>query len=450
MKRSMLAILSISLFTSSAAFAQTATVHTTGLNTPNKVIKAPDNSLIVAEAGTTTANTGRLSIVDRTTGARHTLISGLPSAVSFLGGPAGDPDGPSGLDLRGNRLLVVIGVGDAVLPGAGPGLETPNPTPSSPIFNSILELTLTGGFTSLDSPFVMTLAHQAALDAGNEVTLVNAEGVELTVRLVADLPDWRPNPTPTVPTNVRASHLYGIAVFQKVAFVADAGHNEIKRVELSSGEVTVLVAFPPRPNPLPFGPPFVEAVPSNVHRFGNRLLVPLLTGFPFAPNIAEVRRVEIKTATHDQLIGGLTSAIDIAKAGDDKDAAAEADGALEFERSGPVKGGVFLTSESRLGIARGGVLDPTESYLFSDAPARGTGDSSIDPGDGNSYYTLEFSTNLLAGAPGRLRFYQNPDAAPVNVLTNLITPTSMVFDGETGNLFITNIGPGTLTKVVFP
>jgi hypothetical protein len=39
---------------------------------------------------------------------------------------------------------------------------------------------------------------------------------------------------------------------------------------------------------------------------------------------------------------------------------------------------------------------------------------------------------------------------PVNLLTNLITPTSMALDGETGNLFITNIGPGTVTKVSFP
>ena len=64
--------------------------------------------------------------------------------------------------------------------------------------------------------------------------------------------------------------------------------------------------------------------------------------------------------------------------------------------------------------------------------------------------TLEFSTNMLMGAPGRLRFYETPNAAPVNVLTNLITPTSMTRDDATGNLYITNIAPGTITKVVFP
>src|SRR5215211_3891021 len=119
----------ISLLAFTAVAGQTAMVQTTGLTTPNKIINAPDNSMIVAEGGTTMPNTGRLSIVDRTSGARHTLISGLPSAVSFLGGPMGDPDGPSGIVLQGNRLWVTIGIGDAVLPGGGPGLETPNPAP---------------------------------------------------------------------------------------------------------------------------------------------------------------------------------------------------------------------------------------------------------------------------------------------------------------------------------
>ena len=55
------------------------------------------------------------------------------------------------------------------------------------------------------------------------------------------------------------------------------------------------------------------------------------------------------------------------------------------------------------------------------------------PGDGNAFYTLEFSTNRLMGAPGRLRFYATPEAAPVNVLSTLITPTSMTRDDDTGN-----------------
>ena len=386
--------LTIALLTFTTALAQTATVHTTGLNTPNKIINAPDNSMIVAEAGTTMANTGRLSIVDRTSGARHTLITGLPSAVSFLGGPQGDPDGPSGIALQGNKLWVTIGVGDAVLPGGGPGLETPNAMPSSPIFNSVLELTLPGGFANLDSGFVLTPAHQLTLDAGNTVTLQNAEGVTLSIKLVADLPDWRPAPRPDAPNNVKAAHLYGIESWQRSLFVVDSGHNEIKEISRKTGAVSVFIAFPARPNPTPVGGPFIEAVPTNIHRFGNQMMVPLLTGFPFVPGIAEVRRVNLKDGSDEQFIGGLTSAMDILKVDTDE--------------------------------------------------------KSATPGDGNAFYTLEFSTNMLMGAPGRLRFYATPDAAPVNVLTNLITPTSMTRDDTTGNLYVTHIAPGTISKVVFP
>ena len=413
-------IAALALLLCVSAIGQTASVHTTGLTTPNKIINAPDNSMIVAEAGTTTPNTGRLSIVDRTSGARHTLISGLPSAVSFLGSPAGDPDGPSGIVLQGNKLWMTIGVGDSVLPGGGPGLETPNATPSSPIFNSILELTLPGGFTDLDSAFALTAAHQATLDTGGTVSLQNAEGVSMTIRLIADLPDWRPAPRPDAPNNVKASHLYGIESWQKNLYVVDSGHNEIKVVSRLTGDWDVYVAFPPRPNPLPMGPPVVEAVPTNIHRFGNRMLVPLLTGFPFAPNIAEVRRISLKDGSDEQFIGGLTSAMDILKAEEVK--------APDAAETSDIAGGSIFT--------KGGRLESSEQL--------------IDPGDGNAFYTLEFSTNMLMGAPGRLRFYATPDAAPVNVLSTLITPTSMTRDDSTGNIFITNIGPGTVTKVVFP
>src|SRR6266498_5916662 len=80
--------------------AQTTSVFTTGLTTPVKMITAGDNSILVSEQGTAVPNTGRLSRVDRSTGARETLISGLPSGVNNLGGPPA-PSGPTGLNLHG-------------------------------------------------------------------------------------------------------------------------------------------------------------------------------------------------------------------------------------------------------------------------------------------------------------------------------------------------------------
>ncbi|MCY7347510.1 MAG: hypothetical protein LH614_15000, partial [Pyrinomonadaceae bacterium] len=59
-----------------ASRAQTS-VFTTGLNNPAKIITAGGSSLLVSESGTDTPNSGRVSLVNRTTGARRTLIDGL-------------------------------------------------------------------------------------------------------------------------------------------------------------------------------------------------------------------------------------------------------------------------------------------------------------------------------------------------------------------------------------
>jgi len=375
--------------------AQTSSVFTTGLHTPNKIITGPGNILLVTEAGTTTPNTGRISVIDRTTGERRTLIDGLPSAVSFLGNPMGDPDGPSGLYRQGNTLYITIGIGDSTLPGAGPGLEVVNPSPSSPLFDSVLEITFPRGFPNFGGGFTLTAADQTALASGSTVRLLNDDGRALSIRLAADLQNYRPAPRPGFPDNVKGSHLYGIVLYRKTFYLADAGHNQIKAVNSATGDISILVTFPDRPNPLfgTIGGPFVEAVPDNVHRVGNRLIVPLLTGFPFVPGLSEIRSVGIRPGGDVSLIGGLSSAIDVMRADtDDEDFAGE-DGA---------------------------------------------------------YYTLEFSTNQLAGEPGRLRLYSSPDAAPITLLSDLITPTSMALDDDSGTIFITNIAAGTVTRVILP
>lgn len=390
------AALSVSL--TAVCLSQTISVHTVGLNHPNKIALAPNNSLIVAEAGTMDPNTGRISIVDRFSGDAHSLIEGLPSGVNDLGG-APDVDGPSGIKLRGNFLWVTVGPGDAVMSN-GPGLELPTGSPSSPIFNSIIQFFLPEGFTELSSPFVMTLADQMALSNGERVVLVNNEGAQARAWLVADLPDYRPEPTMDHPDNVRSGHLYGVEVFRKDLYVVDAAWNLIHKVSLRDGSYSTFVEFPNRPNPLfgSIGGPFIEAVPDNIHRWGNRLIVPLLTGFPFVQGLSEVRLVSLKRGNSKVFIPNLTSAIDALKVGDEDEEGPE----MLFEGIGP------------------------------------------------SFFTLEFSTNQLGGAPGRLMYFPAASMPPEVITDQLISPTSMARDPKTRDVFITNIFPGTITKVEFP
>jgi len=103
--------------------AQTASVFTVGLQAPTKIITAGDDALLVSEARTLVANTGRVSLVNRTTGARRTLVGGLPS----------------GLKLIDQTLYLAIGLGNSVM-NVGPGLELPNPNSSSQIFDSVMAL----------------------------------------------------------------------------------------------------------------------------------------------------------------------------------------------------------------------------------------------------------------------------------------------------------------------
>jgi hypothetical protein len=378
--------LALVVFAGSAlsAAGQTTSTFTTGLTTPNKIITAGDNSLLVTEAGTTVPNTGRVSRVNRTTGARQTLINGLPSGVNNLGGPP-VPSGPSALKLRGHTLFLTISTGDGVQ-NVGPGLESPNPNPSSPIYDSVLELTLPGNYEEVTSAFTLTFSDQTTLAGGGEVELTNADGENLTVRMIANFPNYIPNPRPGFPNNQRASNIFGVEMFQKDLYVVDSAFNLIYRVGIADGSFAPFVTFPNKPNPMfpTLGAPVIEPVPDNIHRVGNRLIVPLLTGFPFVVGFSEIQSVSLKSGERETFIPNLTSAIDVLNVADEV------------------------------------------------------------------YFTLEFSANQLGGAPGRIRFFASPNAAPVTIVSNLISPTSMARDEKTGDIFVTNIFPGTVTRVQIP
>jgi len=353
-----------------------------GLQLPSKVIFTHYGNLVVAESGTPAANTGRITILDRTGGPRRTLVDGLPSGMSG-GGEESAPSGPSGLALQGTTLYVTIGAGDGVLPGPAPGTEIVNPAPSSPLVSSLLSLRSSVPFDVARGGFSLTVTDHTELKNGGTVTRTNAQGETLAVRLIADFPNSTPNPRPDFQPNVRASNPFGVVAQGETVYVVDASQNVIRRVDANSGEWTTLTTFGAVQNPLPFGPPFTDPVPDSLHLRGNDLIVTYLTGFPFPPGKAEVRKVNMLTGASETLIGGLTSAID----------------------------------------------------------AHPLGSGANDP-----LLVLEFSTNMTEGAPGRLRLVA-PGGAPVVLAENLPTPTSMAVDARSGEVFITHIFPGLVTRV---
>lgn len=378
-------------FHTSAAFTQSTSVFTTGLQGPTKIITAGQNHFLVTETGTAMPSTSRISLVDRATGARRTLIDGLPSAFNTV---ENAPSGASGLKLSGLKLYLTTGQGDSVVPAipACMGCIVANPKPITPLNNSILELTLPADYEAMASGFTLYRRAQYILADGEEVTLTSFEGRTMNIRMVANLPDHRPETRPGLPpNNVRPANLFGVEIVGTSLYVVDASFNQVYKVNPLTGTHATLAVFPPRPNPLPFGPPVFEAVPDSVRLFKNQLLVTFLTGFPFPQNLAEARLVNPETGVHQAFIGGLSAAIDIL----------------------PV-------------------------------PLAGNNDS---------FYVLEYSSNFLGQpqAPGRLKLFipaaDGVSLTSTTILSNLVSPTSMARDAETGDVFITEIFPGRITRL---
>lgn len=364
----------------------TSTPFASGLKAPTKSVLTGSGNLFVAESGDLASNTGRLSLIDRKTGTRRTILGGLPSGGNSLGG-APAPSGPSGLALSGDTLYMTIGSGDSVAPGPVPGSEMENPTPASPILSSVLSIRASSGVETGTESFTLTLANHTLLKSGGQVVLTDTQGNTLTIELVFDFPNFVAEPRPDFAANVRAANPFGVAVSGVLLYVADAGLNQVKVVgTISHTSATLTTLAPiPRSTTVPPGPPVMDAVPDSVRLYGDQLLVTLLTGFPFESGKAEVRKIDLVGGGTTTFISGLTTSIDV------------------------------------------------------NAVKRGS--------NPDQFFVLEFSTNMLSGAPGRLLLFNTPAGPPAVITSPLVSPTSITRDRSTGDVFITQIFPGLVARV---
>lgn len=367
----------LSLAVGASLGAQTAQVVTTGLQGPQKIALTPAGNIVVTETSVE-ANAGRVSIVSRG-GNRRSLFEQMPSGLEVAGGGSG----PTAVLVAGRRLMyLAIGGGDAERRGAN-GTSVHNPDGiSSPIFSSVLRIEFSDDIDSLAGTFKMSAADQWTLADGGDIRLSDGAGATARIRVLADLPDS----VPDARTIYRFSNPWGLALEPggRDLYLADASSNALVRIDTSSGRWERFVRFPPLQNPTPVGPPVMDAVPTNVRWYDNRLLVPFLTGFPFVPGRATVLSVDPDSGKSDLFIAGLTSAVDVL--------------------------------------------------------VRRKGDGSPQ------FYTLEFSQNQSAtpAAPGRLRRYDTWQGEVV--LSDLRAPTSMAYDSSTKELYILEL-TGRLLKV---
>jgi hypothetical protein len=296
------------------AHAQCATELTAGLRFPLGIALSNQNNLLVSETGATgVLHSGRLSIVDKD-GTRRTLLDGLPSATNDVN----EPSGPAGLVMRGRTLYVAIGIGDAILVAApGSPFRVGNPNPASPIFSSVLAVHFSAHVEKTTAGFLLTADDYHALANGQRLNLANGGGDEITIELVADFPDYVPNPLPTAPNNVRGSNPFDVELIGDQLYVADGGRNLVWRADVHTGAFAPIAAFDPVPNPTGVGAPVIEAVPTGIREFGGQLFVTLFRGFPFPPGISSVEQVDPATGVHTPVLAGLRAAIDVLIGGDE-------------------------------------------------------------------------------------------------------------------------------------
>ncbi len=369
-----------------------ATQLTSGLQIPLGITQSNQGNLIVSETGTTTPNTGRISIVDLN-GNRRTLLDGLPSGINDVN----EPSGPAGVFMRGRTLYVAIGVGDVGRAGPLPGTTVPNPNPiSSPIFSSVLAIHFSADVEKTTAGFTLIPADHQALASGEKVTFSNGGDV-ITIELAANFPDFTPNPLPFFQANIRLSNPFQLVVVGDQGYVTDGGQNSVRQVDIPTGGFSTLAAFPnisnplfnPTPPPPSFGGPFVEAVPTGIRHSEGQLLVTLFRGFPFPPGVSVVQQVDPLTGSQTPFITGLKTAINV------------------------------------LPIGEGGDTD----YLVLQH-ASGSG----------PFFT----------PPGLLLRFETPGGSPTIIANCLTRPTSMTLDGKTGTLYVNELSGRVVAIPIAP
>ncbi len=241
------------------------TIYATDLDSPVGLLVDDNGNLYVNEVGTGD-NDGKITFITPT-GERHTMIDGLPSEFSE----------ETGETLGAWRSVLTPEGKSVVVQGEGLG--------GSELSESILTFDITG-YVSGGAP--LTTADIESVHNIGDFTL--AQGVS---------------------TN---SNPYSFAITPNGdMFIVDAGGNLIVRKDAMTNELSVFASFDPIPNPLPFGPPVSDAVPTKIlaKPDGSGFYVCNLRGFPFLPGTANIYEVDM-SGTVSVWQTGFTSLVDMA------------------------------------------------------------------------------------------------------------------------------------------
>lgn len=196
-------------------------------------------------------------------------------------------------------------------------------------------------------------------------------------------------------------------------YIADAGANAIIRRDGLTGLLSVFAVFDAIPNPLPFGPPVVDVVPTRIlHNPDGGFYVCALTGFPFVPGLASIYTIS-EDGDVDIAFEDLTLVTDMAHA-------PGGDGlyALEFARFSLDSIPPFYFNSARIvHIDEGG---ETEVVADGFGPSPG-----LAPGDDGVFYVTHIFFGLVlrveAGTSGVFGPGNKDEIAPLHIYPNPVS-----------------------------
>lgn len=196
-----------------------------------------DGNLWLTEHGTGNDD-GQVTIVDKN-GNKTLFMTGLPSTYNAL---AGEVAGSfRTIQMANNKVLVVIGEGTHAQSEALLIVDKSTFTPGTPLTLANVEQTIKLGTFVHAQGFVQSDPYNLTFDTNGNM------------------------------------------------FIADAGANSILKWEKSSGNLSIVKTLAGIPNPLPFGPPVSDAVPTKVlAKPDGTFHVCQLSGFPFVQGVANV------------------------------------------------------------------------------------------------------------------------------------------------------------------
>ena len=252
-------ILTFTLFTITLCAQVDRFEHVTNrMNSPFGVYVDQAANSWVTETGTGN-NDGRILLV-RPNGRKDEIVVGLPSRLDNRGEVLG---AWHTLPISKHEIAVVIGEGPA------------------PMFGRILVFSLRKFQPGIDEPYSI----DEAIESVDVSTFVKAQA------------------------GVVNSNPYSIALDKKGNwYVTDAGSNMVIQIT-KKRKHSVFAKFPQLENPLPFGPPMIDAVPTKIVP-GSRgnFFIATLTGFPFPDTTARIYKLDRlgRLTTHASGLSRLT------------------------------------------------------------------------------------------------------------------------------------------------